>query len=306
MKRRVLSPRLLPLVSILILWAIVPLRAEEGFFDSDGVKIHYIVEGQGEPVLLIHGFTANISMQWVMPGVFPALTKNFQVIAFDNRGHGKSDKPHEPGQYGIKMVEDAVHLLDHLKIKKAHIVGYSLGGFITMKFIATHPERIISAVPCGAGWGLPNDPKMNLMDELADSLDSGNGFTPLINYLTPADQPKPSEEKLKSLNTMMTSMNDVHALAACIRGNKTLTVTEEQLRANKVPTLAIIGSRDPIKAQLDRMVGVMSNLDVIIVDGADHMTCFSRPEYINGLTEFLQKHSATPKTAPAAPVAAGN
>src|SRR5580704_16817637 len=98
------------------------LRAEDRFFDSNGVKIHYAVEGKGEPVLLIHGFSANAQMNWGNQGIISALAKDYRVIALDNRGHGKSDKPHDPKSYGQEMVEDAVRLLDHLKIEKAHVV----------------------------------------------------------------------------------------------------------------------------------------------------------------------------------------
>ena len=94
---------------------------QQGQFLSNGVKIHYIEEGQGEPVLLIHGFSANAFVNWVLPGVFGNLAKHYHVIALDNRGHGASGKPHEIEKYGPEMVEDAVRLLDHLKIEKAHI-----------------------------------------------------------------------------------------------------------------------------------------------------------------------------------------
>src|SRR6266446_970237 len=117
------------------------LYAEDKFFDSNGVKIRYTVEGKGEPVLLIHGFTANIEIQWTIPGITRALAKKYQVIAFDNRGHGKSGKPHDAEKYGMEMVEDAVRLLDHLKIKKAHVVGYSMGGMIALKLAVVHSDR---------------------------------------------------------------------------------------------------------------------------------------------------------------------
>jgi pimeloyl-ACP methyl ester carboxylesterase len=124
--------------------------ADDQFFDSNGVKIRYTVEGQGEPVLLIHGFTASIEMQWGIPGIIKALANDYQVIALDNRGHGKSGKPHDPKSYGMEMVEDAVRLLDHLKIKKAHVVGYSMGAMITNKLLTTYPDRVICATLGGA------------------------------------------------------------------------------------------------------------------------------------------------------------
>lgn len=73
----------------------------------------------------------------------------------DVRGHGLSGKPHDTAQYGVEMVEDVRRLLDHLKIEKAHLVGYSMGGFIVYKFMALHPERLITAMPCGAAWMEP-------------------------------------------------------------------------------------------------------------------------------------------------------
>src|SRR5579871_2661677 len=107
-------------------------------FDSAGVKLHYIVEGQGEPVILIHGYAASIVANWGAPGIVKKLAESYQVIALDNRGHGQSDKPHDAGAYGSKMFDDVLRLMDHLKIKKAHIVGYSMGGFITEELLVEH------------------------------------------------------------------------------------------------------------------------------------------------------------------------
>src|SRR5438132_790893 len=134
MIRRTLIPGLVYLAFL----AAPSLGAEDQFFNTNGVKIHYIVRGKGEPVVLIHGFTADIDRNWRTgfappgadnnrgaPRIIESLSKNYQVIALDNRGHGKSGKPHDPKQYGMEMVEDVVRLLDHLQIKKAHVVGYS-------------------------------------------------------------------------------------------------------------------------------------------------------------------------------------
>src|SRR5262245_4176853 len=147
---------------------LVPAPQTEGkFFDSNGVKIHYVVEGKGEPVLLIHGFTANAQVQWGLPGVLSALAKDYQVIALDNRGHGKSGKPHDPKQYGMEMVDDAVRLLDHLKIKKAHVIGYSMGAMLTCKFLTTYPDRVISATLGGAA-GIRPGSDFSFFERLAE------------------------------------------------------------------------------------------------------------------------------------------
>ncbi len=265
--------------------------AEDLFFDSDGVQIRYIVEGDGVPVVLIHGFSANLEQNWGAAGVIADLAKDYRVIALDNRGHGKSGKPHGRENYGTKMVGDVVRLLDHLGIEKAHIVGYSMGGFMTSNLIANHPERIICAVPAGAGWSRPGDLAVSTINELADSLEAGTGFAPLIEGLTPEGQPKPTAEMMNSINALLTAQNDVLALAAAVRGMADLAVTEEQLKANKVPTLSIIGEIDPLKAGVDTMADVMSNLKVVVIEGADHMNCFTNPKFMKSLRKFLAKHS---------------
>jgi pimeloyl-ACP methyl ester carboxylesterase len=81
----------------------------------------------------------------------PQLSQEFRVIAFDNRGHGKSEKPHEANAYGLAMVQDVENLLDHLGLERAYIVGYSMGSAIALKFLTMHPDRVRSAVIGGSG-----------------------------------------------------------------------------------------------------------------------------------------------------------
>lgn len=283
--------RFLPWMMGLILIVAGSARADDAaelYFDSEGVRIHYTVQGEGIPIVLIHGFTANIQTQWGMPGILGALAEEFKVIAIDNRGHGKSGKPHGADNYGVLMVRDVVNLLDHLEIEKAHVAGYSMGGFITMKMLTLYPERMLSAIPGGAGWSREGDDGGELREELAQSLESGQGMSPLLRFLTPADQPQPTEAQLSSINQVIMMMNDGKALAAVIRGMDALTVTEEELSANRVPTLAIIGSRDPLKEGVDAMAGVMHNLQVKTIVGADHMTAFGDEEFLGAMRIFLR------------------
>ena len=154
------------------------------------------------------------------------------------------------------MVLDIVHLLDHLEIKKAHIVGYSMGGFITMKLLSTAPDRFLSATIGGAGWRPPGveDP---LMEKLATSLEGGQGLAPLVEALNPVGAPPPSADQIDMMNRMVLAQNDPMALAAVIRGMANLGVEKASLEANSVPTLAVIGSLDPLKAGVDAMDGIM-------------------------------------------------
>jgi pimeloyl-ACP methyl ester carboxylesterase len=292
---------LFPVLACFLLSVPSPVRAEDQFFDSNGVRIHYIVEGKGEPVVLIHGFTADIDKNWRTgftagpqnnrqgPRIFEALSRNYRVIALDNRGHGKSDKPHDTKQYGLEMVEDIVRLLDHLKIKKAHVVGYSMGAIITAKLLATHPDRLLSAT-LGGHSGIRDASRNQFYDQLAESLEQGKGFGPLIVALTPAGRPKPSPEQIAVINAGLSKSNDPKALAAVVRAFTELAVPPEKLKTNQVPALALIGELDPLKKGVDALQKEMANLKVVVISGADHVTAVSSPEFIKSLSEFLARH----------------
>ena len=279
--------------------------AEPQSFDSDGVPIQYVESGQGEPVILIHGFVANAQLNWIAPGIFQGLASDYRVIALDNRGHGRSGKPHDAASYGPQMAKDVINLMDHLGIEKAHVAGYSLGGFITTHLISEYPERLLSAAPCGAGWSAPGDAREQLTDAIAESLESGNGIAPLIEALTPAGQPKPSKEQLDQMNRMITAMNDPLALAAVARGLKNLAVTAEALQdgAASVPVHSIIGEIDPLKETVDAMHQVLPHMTVTVIPGADHMSAFMDTMFLNALKQHLAAHGALQRTG--APETAG-
>lgn len=264
--------------------------AKKPSFDSGGVQIHYTVQGKedGEPVLLIHGFTANIDMQWAP--VIKALSKDYKVIAFDCRGHGGSEKPHDPAKYGLEMARDAIRLLDHLKIDKAHVVGYSMGGIITLQIAARFPERVKTATLGGAG--LVTQERMQLLEVLADSLEQGKGIAPLIVALTPKNQRQPTEEEIKTVNTFLMALNDSKALAALIRAatGKEMFLSDEQVKAIKMPMLALIGSDDPFLADVEQLKKRLPDLPVVQIDKADHITAFTREEFIQAIKKFLDAH----------------
>ena len=146
------------LATVLVFWWVFGgppgsmAAAESQFFDAKGVKIHYLVEGTGEPVVLIHGLDSSAHLNWEAPGVMDALAVDHRVIALDLPGYGESDKPNDPSAYGQAWIEDVILLLDHLKIEKAHIVGYSMGGMVALKLFAEHPDRVLSGTLGGMGW----------------------------------------------------------------------------------------------------------------------------------------------------------
>jgi pimeloyl-ACP methyl ester carboxylesterase len=275
-------------------------RAEDGYFDSKGVKIHFRILGQGEPVVLIHGFTGSLESWNTLAA---SLAKTHYVVSMDCRGHGKSDKPHDPKAYATEMVEDVVRLMDHVRIPKAHVMGYSMGAMITGKLIATHPDRLLSATMGGAAGLRETDAPVKLAIPTAEALEKGEGIKPIIVYLTPPGKPLPTEEQLKQINQFLISTNDPLALAAVMRGFPELAVTEVEMKANKVPAEAIVGTADPLMKLVDSWDGKMGHLERIVrIDGADHGTAPAQPGFDKAFLEWLDTHASPPKPVATNPV----
>jgi pimeloyl-ACP methyl ester carboxylesterase len=265
-------------------------HAQDFFFNSAGVRIHYTIEGKGEPVVLIHGWGVDLEWNWAEPGIIKGLADHYRVIAIDNRGHGRSDKPHDPHQYGMNMVSDVIRLLDHLKIRKAHIVGYSMGGMIAEVLLAEYPERVRTATIGGFGW--EDDQALRKRRLLtAESLEQGKGIGPAVEALTPRSEQAAVAEQMEAINKRFLDRNDPSALAAIARGNAALQASETKLRANKLPALAVVGELDPLRPSVDKLAGMMGNLKVVVVPGANHMFAVRRPEFLEALQTFLAAHA---------------
>jgi pimeloyl-ACP methyl ester carboxylesterase len=260
---------------------------QDKFFDSKGVRIRYVEQGTGEPVVLVHGFGGRANA--VADRVFQRLAKNYRVIAFDCRGHGKSDKPHDAKQYGQEMALDVVRLLDHLKIKQAHIVGYSMGGLIVAKLLTMKPQRFLTATLGGSGGVLdPTESEVKLYQQLVTDIEHGSLRT-LLLALAPRDQP-PTEEQMKQIEASFFGRNDSAALAAVTRSWRDLAITEAQVARIKVPTIAIIGSSDPSIERVKKLKSAMPKLKVVSIEKATHETARERPEFIAALEEFLKEN----------------
>ena len=107
------------------------------------VHIYYEVEGEGTPLVLGHGAGAEASF-WSNYGYVDSLKQDYQLVLFDTRGHGKSDKPHEVSDYGLNCADDVIAILDTLGIQKAHYLGYSMGGWIGYKLALHYADRFFS------------------------------------------------------------------------------------------------------------------------------------------------------------------
>ncbi|HLK56264.1 MAG TPA: alpha/beta hydrolase [Chthonomonadaceae bacterium] len=293
---------------LLLVCALGLARAEDQFFDSNGVKIRYIVEGKGEPVVLIHGFTSSIEGGW--GNIIKPLSADFEVIALDCRGHGKSDKPTDPKMYGKEMGEDVIRLLDHLHIKKAHIIGYSMGAFITYNLLFAHPDRILT-VTLGAGGGIPQPGSAELAKALADSLEKDKSFEPLIRALWPPEMAPPTPDQLKFFNQTLIGKrtdDDIKALAAVMRGgaadvpNFTKEELNAKLKAETIPIFGFVGSNDPLKKNLTELQVCMKDqqgekcfMTLLVVDKGNHLDTMGKPETLKGIQDFLKAHQGLDK-----------
>jgi pimeloyl-ACP methyl ester carboxylesterase len=268
------------------------VSAEDRFFDSNGVRIRYVDQGSGEPVVFVHGFSSNIETAWITPGVFSNLAKDHRAIALDLRGRGKSDKPRNAEAYGEEVVLDVVRLLDHLRIERAHIVGYSMGGNIVAKLLTTSPDRFITATLGGSAgrrnWNAEDD---RAAEAEALEFERGTPFRSVILRTWPTDQAKPSEETIQQQSQdRITRGNDPAVFAADVRGRHAQAVTDAELAAVSVPTLAIVGAADANLASVNELKLLLPSLKVVIINGATHAGergVTARPEFVSAIRDFI-------------------
>jgi len=289
------------LLTILVACCLVPklVDATDDVFDSNGVKIRYVTEGEGQAIVLIHGWMADSSM-WGrdLYGNTKLNVKSasgFQLIALDCRGHGKSDKPRDVEQYGPEMAADVVRLLDHLNIEKAHLIGYSSGSFIAGKVAAANPERVLSIVyggqaPLIAGSTSPKSSGSSEVEVFAKAVDEGKELGSYIIAVTPPDKPKPTEQQANAIAKFLYGNKDVKAFAAAGRSFKNLAVTEEQLSKCKAPILFIHGGNesDSVKDRVAAVRKLLGRGEVKIIEGGDHITTLSKPEFATTIDEFIR------------------
>ena len=279
--------RLLTLLAVALPLAAQPVADS---FDSNGVQIHYLDQGSGDPVVFLHGAFVSKAM-WPALGYFAAVEKaGFRAIAIDLRGHGQSDKPHDPDQYGLEMSHDVARLLDHLSIERAHVVGYSMGALVANRFRAMHPDRTISAV-LGGGAALREESVfVRRADEFADALARGDAG-PLLTALIPPGRPQPTQEEIKAASKQRAASNDMQAVSAAIRALGFADSVDE-LRKNRTPTLAVVGELDPNREDVEAMALEMTALQVVVIPNRDHGGVARSPQLRAATLDFLVKNGS--------------
>jgi len=241
-------------------------------FHHGPVEIAYFDEGEGEPIVLVHGFASTKEVNWVHPGWLATL-KGRRVIALDNRGHGASTKLYDPEQYRTNlMAEDVRALLDHLRIGKADVMGYSMGARITAFLALAHPERVRSAILGGLGYHLVDG--VGLPETIAQALETPSradvSDSTALMFRTFAEQTK----------------SDLLALAACIRGSRE-TLSRDEVGRIALPVLVAVGSNDRIAGSPEELAALIPGAKALMIPGRDHMLAVGDRVFKAAVIEFL-------------------
>jgi pimeloyl-ACP methyl ester carboxylesterase len=250
-------------------------------FSSGGVHIAYIdrpPEGsdRGEPILLIHGFASNHRINWVNPRWVETLTRaGRRVIAFDNRGHGESQKLYAPHDYRADlMARDAANLLAHLAIERADVMGYSMGARISAFLALGRPELVRSLILGGLG------------DRLVHGAALPIGIAEAMEAPTLDDLSDPMQRMFRAFADQTKS--DRAALAACIRGARQ-SLTEAGVARIRAPTLVAVGTRDAVAGDPRKLASMMPNAAALDIQGRDHNLAVGDKVYKAGVLAFLDR-----------------
>jgi pimeloyl-ACP methyl ester carboxylesterase len=245
-------------------------------FQHGSVEIAFIDEGEGEPIVLVHGFASTKEVNWVQPGWVATLTRaGRRVIALDNRGHGQSAKLYDPADYHTDtMADDVRALMDHLGLDRADAMGYSMGARICAFLAARSPERVRSLILGGLGIHLVDG--VGLPESIAEALEAPS----------PSDVTDAQGRTFRAFAEQTKS--DLKALAACIRGSRQ-TLARDQVEGLRVPVLIAVGTKDPVAGSAQALAALIAGAQALDIPGRDHMLAVGDKVFKAGALEFLER-----------------
>ena len=247
-------------------------------FRNGDVEIAFLDEGEGEPIVLVHGFASTKEVNWAQPGWINTLNRaGRRAIALDNRGHGASSKLYDPAMYhSAAMADDVRALLDHLKIERADIMGYSMGARITAFLAMNHAERVCSATLGGLGGRLVEG--VGLPESIAEALEA-----PSLD-----DVHDPTGRMFRAFAEQTKS--DLRALVACIRGSRQ-TLTRAQVGAIHAPVLVAVGTKDMVAGSAQALAALIPGARALDIPDRDHMLAVGDKIYKAGVIDFLNQRA---------------
>jgi pimeloyl-ACP methyl ester carboxylesterase len=255
------------------------------YVSNEGIRIYYEVEGEGAPLVLHHSLTRSLEA-WQDFGYVQKLVRDYQLILIDARGHGASDKPHDPGAYRTdRMVGDLVAVLDDLGISRTHYYGYSLGaliGFRITKYALTRFQSLI--LGGGNPYGFRTDEEKQFLGQVREAMRMGaeQGMEAVVAFLEKTAGPMPPEAKARVL------ANDPRALLAVVKALEEWPSAEDILPTMTLPCLVYAGEADPFYSGARECVDRMPNGTFISLPGLGHTPALYRSGIVlPHVTSFL-------------------
>ncbi|MGC9323313.1 MAG: alpha/beta fold hydrolase [Desulfomonilia bacterium] len=238
-------------------------------------SIGYEVEGRGNPIILLHGFASNRTVNWKITSWYKLLVRSGRrVVALDLRGHGESTKFHEPEDYAPeRIVTDVISLMDHLAIDASDIMGYSLGGWISTHLMVSHPDRVRSVVLGGVG---------------AHLLDYRERARMIALYLPSENATSIHDPFIRALREFADfHRNDLMALSACI--SRVYRDDPPDFRMNTKPVLVVSARDDGVVGDAYGFARTIPGAKLSIIPGCDHLTALMNPRYKEAVLNFLSQ-----------------
>jgi pimeloyl-ACP methyl ester carboxylesterase len=253
--------------------------APDRWLEFGDVRLRYREIGRGEPVVMLHGYSGRLD--WA-PSLADSLARDYRVILLDQRGFGMSSKFSDPARYGTEMVDDVARLLDHLDIEKANLVGHSMGAAIAARFAARHPDRVETAMLI-AGPFRDSAALVRMLTPLSESLKSGGGLRPLLDFLFPMFP----DSVRANADRQILAVNDRGALIATLVNP--LPVRAADASRLKAPTVAMVGTADPLVDDSRALKAWWPNIRVVEVQGSNHADIVYRPEVLAETRALLRR-----------------
>lgn len=251
-----------------------------GFFECDGLQIHYESFGAGPPIVLVPGWGANTETNWVGPGWIDALKGSRMVVSLEPRGHGKSDKPHVPAAYSYAaMSRDVIALMEHLNIDRADYMGYSMGAFMGAYLLGHHTERFNAMILGGIG------------NETEESANACIAIAEALRAPDPSSITDPVGAGYR-MYAASNPDNDLEVLAISALQmwpeGYPLELGGEGLRRARIPVLIVNGSDDhPYVDSDDLLAEAIPNAQLVTLPGANHLSAVTHPEFKQAVLKFL-------------------
>ncbi len=250
------------------------------FFDSDSVSLHYLDQGAGPSVVLIHSMASNIQHSWVDTGWMEQLRPSYRVVAVDCRGHGLSAKSDDPDFYTAdKMADDVVRLLDHVGIGRVLVAGYSMGACVALNMAVRYGGRVRAMVIGGVSSRAYTEPPREDLERLVEILraDDARSFT--------------DKAALFMRSFCLKNGNDPKALAA-FSLHRRPDVEQSQLASIRAPVLIMAGTKDAVVQGVDDLAASIPGARVITLEGRTHLDALADPIFKRAAGEFFAAASA--------------